>query len=249
MSRLPLTVGILAKNEQEDLPACLEQCGFANEVVILVDTDSSDRTEAIARTSGATVIKRPLQSFAAARNTILQHASNDWVLFLDVDERMTSELTRSIQDFLRNPGVYLGAEILRQDVFLGRQLRHGDANGWFLRLGCTDAGRWERAVHEVWEINGPITRLTGVLQHFAHKSVAEYLRKMEFYTDLDAQDTSVTAYWWQLVIYPVLKFLKVYILQQGFLDGYPGLVFAILNARYSYTKRRKLLATRSHHAQ
>ncbi len=237
--QLPLTVGILAKNEAEDLPGCLAQVRFAREVVVLVDEASADGTEAIARAAGARVLRQPLRSFAAARNTILGAASNDWVLFLDADERLTPELTASITATVRKDACQ-GAELLRQDVFLGKRLRHGDASGWFLRLGTKTAGRWERPVHEVWRIDGSVIQLDGVLLHYAHKSVAEYLKKMEFYTDLDAQSSEPSAGFWQFLVYPIAKFFKVYFLQGGILDGWPGLVFALLNARYSYTKRLKL---------
>lgn len=238
---LPLTIGILAKNEAEEMPACLAQCSFASEVVVLVDTSSTDQTYSIAQTAGARVYRAKLESFADARNYILDQAKQDWVLFLDADERLTPELIASIGQLIAQPEQYVGAELLRQDIFLGRRLRHGDANSWLLRLGKRASGSWQRPVHEIWSIDGPIIRLKGVLDHYAHKDVAEYLRKMEFYTDLDAIRSSEQSSWWQLPVYPVLKFLKVYIFQLGLLDGWAGFVFAYLNARYSFVKRKKLL--------
>lgn len=239
VTRLPVAVGILAKNEAADLPDCLRQCDFAHETIVLVDTASTDDTEAIARAAGATVLRQTLRSFAEARNAVLAQATAPWVLFLDADERLTPELRRSVEAFLAAPGPAAGAWVHREDVFLGRRLRHGDANVWLLRLGRTDAGTWQRPVHEVWEIAGPTVRLDGVLEHYSHRSVAEYLRKMAFYTDLDAQSGERAA-WWQLVAYPVAKFVSVYVVRLGVLDGWPGLVFALLNARYSFTKRWKL---------
>jgi len=237
---LPITIGILAKNEQDDLPGCLAQCQFAREVIVLVDRSSTDRTLEIAREANAKIIIAELESFADAHNQIQEAATEEWVLSLDADERLTPELLSSIKGFIGSSEKYAGAYVLRQDVFLGRRLRHGDASDWFLRLGKKAAGKWHRPVHEVWETNEPVTKLAGILEHYSHKNSADYLQKMEFYTDLDASRSQERAAWWQMIIYPIAKFIKVYFVQLGILDGWPGLVFACLNTRYSYTKRRKL---------
>jgi glycosyltransferase involved in cell wall biosynthesis len=239
--KLPITIGILAKNEAENLPTCLKQCSFAEEIIVFIDSTSTDQTQQIVKDVGVKMIRAKLESFADARNTILKEASQEWVLFLDADERLTSILIESIEKFVLSPGQNVGAELLRQDVFLGRRLKHGDANIWLIRLGRRNAGFWRRPVHEIWELKGSTTKLNGILEHYSHKSVQDYLRKMEFYTDLDATKTTERSSWWQLPVYPLMKFIKVYIFQLGILDGWPGLVFAYLNARYSFTKRRKLL--------
>lgn len=238
-----LTVGILTKSEDQDLRACLDQLAFADEIIVLVDGKKTDPSGILAKKMGARVFAQKLVSFADSRNLILDKSKYDWVLYLDTDERLTPALEKSIIETVRKNQVE-GGRILRQDVFLGRQLRHGDSSVRLIRLGRKDAGRWVGLVHEVWKIKGEIVDLEGFLQHFAHKSVASYLEKMEFYTDLEVKKATQSAAWWQLLTYPVAKFIKVYFWQLGFLDGWPGLVFASLNARYSFTKRKKLLGVR-----
>ncbi len=238
-----LTVGIIARDEETDLPGLLAQLGFAEAVVVVVSAESRDRTATLARAAGAAVHALPFTDFSAARNAVLDAAPTEWVLFLDADERLTPALTAAVAQFVAAPGAAAGALVHRQDVFLGRRLRHGDADGWFLRLGKRTAGRWVRPVHETWELPGETVRLDGILEHHSHKSVGEYLRKMEAYTDLEAA-TGEQAHWWQLVAYPAAKFVRVYLIQGGILDGWQGLVFAALNARYSFAKRWKLLRRR-----
>ncbi|MCA9388848.1 glycosyltransferase family 2 protein [Candidatus Berkelbacteria bacterium] len=235
-----LTVGILAKANDPDLFDCLSQLVFAAEVIVVVDGKKTDPSGLVASQSGAKVIEQKLESFADSRNLILTEAKYDWVLYLDTDERLTPELKKSIQEVVRNNQIN-GGRILRQDVFLGRQLRHGDSSIGLVRLGKKQAGKWVGRVHEVWELSGEVIDLTGQLKHFAHKSVASYLEKMEFYTDLEVKKATRPSAWWQLLVYPVAKFIKVYFVQLGILDGWPGLVFASLNARYSFVKRKKLL--------
>lgn len=240
VTKLALSVCLLTKNEEKLLATVLERVSFADEIVIL-DTGSTDRTLEIARQFQAKILQGPLASFAEARNQLLAAARHDWVLFLDGDEVVTPELAQSLTDFISQPGSYVAAQIRFENIFLGRRLRHGDGSGWMVRLGRRTAGRWEGAVHERWQLTGPVKQLSGTLLHYSHADVGEYLQKTDFYTDKDADDyRGGPARWLDRFIYPVAKFIKVYFFQLGLADGWPGLVFAYLNARYSYYKRLKI---------
>lgn len=240
VNRLPLSVCLLTKNEAEVIEETLSKVDFADEILIL-DTGSTDSTVDIARSLGAVVTEGTLESFADARNQLLDQARNDWVLFLDADEHVTPELAQSIRGFLEQSADYVGGRIHFGNVFMGRQLKHGDGVGWILRLGRKSAGRWKGAVHEVWELEGSVKELDGWLTHYSHADYQEYISKTDFYTDKEA--TSYQGKKGSLIAiatYPIAKFIKVYFFQLGILDGYPGLVYAWLNSRYSYIKRKKI---------
>lgn len=241
VTKLPISVCLLTKNEARDLPEALRPLGFASEIIIN-DTGSTDMTVAIARQLGAKVLESgTLESFADERNKLLDAADNEWVLFLDADERVSAEFVTALQHFLAEPAEFVGARIRIENVFMGRQLHHGDGAQWYLRLGKKDAGRWQGRVHETWQLAGPLTRIAGPIAHYSHADIAEYLAKTDFYTDKDAVAyTGRPEKWINLLLYPIAKFVKVYLGQKGFLDGWPGFVYALLNARYSYTKRLKI---------
>jgi len=240
VEKLPLSVCLLTKNEAEIIDETLGKVDFADEILIL-DTGSTDRTVEIAKLRGAVVTKGTLESFADARNQLLDQAKNEWVLFLDADEHISPELAKSLKNFLDNPGSYVGARIPFRNVFMGRQLKHGDGTGRILRLGKKAAGRWQGAVHEVWALNGQIKDLDGWLIHYSHANVDEYIQKTEFYTDKEASSHhGRRGNILDIGLYPIAKFIKVYFFQLGILDGYPGLVYAFLNSRYSFIKRKKI---------
>ena len=102
-------------------------------------------------------------------------------------------------------------------------------------------------VHEVWNLTGEIDKLSGILLHYSHANISEYIEKTNFYTnkevlDYDGPEEKI----YNILLYPVAKFIKVYFFQLGFLDGVPGLIYAWLNARYSFYKRKKIyIATKS----
>lgn len=238
-----LTVGILTYNEEQDLPRALASVAFANEIII-VDAGSTDKTITLAEQAGAKVIHNgPTKDYAQAHNRVLEEAQSPWVLFVDADEEVSPELAKTIQQAIKQEGEIKGFLISRRDYFLGRLLRYGNTADAFVRLARKDAGRWQRPIHEVWDIKGKIGALNGYLYHYSHPSIQEFMEKANRYTEIDAQ----TAYaagersgFFSLLIYPLAKFVTVYIGKRGFLDGTHGLIFALLDASYSFLKRAKI---------
>lgn len=243
IGRVPLTIGVLTLNEEARLPRALDSVSFAREI-ILVDAGSTDRTLEIARAAGATVLSNgPTHDYAQARNRVLDGATNEWVLFVDADEEVSQELRASITRALSRLDGPVGYWISRRDVFLGRLLRHGNSADEFIRLARKSAGRFERAVHEVWAVAGPTERLGGFLYHYSHASVGSFVAKTNRYTDMDARvayDAGERVGAFQVFAYPVGKFFTAYLRRQGFRDGMHGLVFACLDALSSLLKRLKI---------
>jgi glycosyltransferase involved in cell wall biosynthesis len=181
----------------------------------------------------------PIQDFAYERNRLLDQAKSDWVLFVDSDETASDELLAEIER-IKETGKYLGYLIKRQDYFFGKWLSHGETgNIRLLRLGKREAGRWSRKVHEVWEIDGQETvgELKGVIKHTPHKNIYDLIKKINFYSDIDAKEFGKPHLWdWAK---PGVKFFQNYFLRLGFLDGMAGFVHAWMMAFQSLAIRVK----------
>ena len=240
---------VLTKNEEENIVDCLESLSWCNEIVV-IDDNSEDRTIEIAKNYGAKVFVNSLQNdFSKQRIFGLSKATNDWVLFVDADERVSEVLASEIFNFLpiKSGSIFNsfdGFYIKRLDYMWGKELKHGETgNIKLLRLAKKNAGLWKGKIHETWDVKGKIGELTNPLLHFPHKTLNEFLNEINFYTDIrvkELYDQKVTVYWWSIILYPKLKFFVNYFLKLGFLDGIQGLVFAIIMSFHSFLVRGKL---------
>ncbi|MBI2036184.1 hypothetical protein HYT17_00910 [Candidatus Microgenomates bacterium] len=126
----------------------------------------------------------------------------------------------------------------------GRELKYGETvNVKLLRLAKKEAGKWEGKVHEKWVVKGKTGQLENPLHHFPHQRIGEFLQEINFYTDIRARelfDRNVKTYWWSIILYPKAKFIINYLVYQGFRDGLPGLVFALMMSFHSFLVRAKL---------
>lgn len=235
---------ILTKNEEKNIVDCLESLSFATEIIV-VDDSSSDRTLEIAKRMGAKVMVRKLNNnFSEQRNFALSKAKNDWVLFIDADERVTPDLRNEITEFLNNTNNYSGVYIKRQDVLWNHLFRFGETgNRRFIRLAKKNSGRWVRPVHEEWVISGELKTFNNNIVHYPHQSISEFLREINYYTDIRAKElyeSNVKINWYSVILYPKLKFLHNYFFKLGFLDGLPGFVHSLIMSFHSFLVRGKL---------
>jgi len=243
-ARQPLSVVLITLNAAGQLRPCLESVGFADEIVV-VDSGSTDGTPALAAALGARVVHQDWLGFGPQKQFAVGQARHDWVLCLDADERVTPTLRASVAATLAAPacGAYRCA---RQNRFLGRYLRHGEGYpDWSLRLFDRRRARWsDDAVHEKVLADGPIGTLDGDLLHDSAESVAAYLVKQNRYTTL-AAETAVAAgrraSGAQLVLSPLVRFVKFYVLRRGFLDGLPGFVHIAIGCFNSFSKYAKMI--------
>ncbi len=244
---------VLTKDEEKNLPQCLESIKWVDEVLV-IDDNSTDKTSEIAKKFGAKVITHSLNNnFAQQRNFGLQKAKGDWVLFIDADERITSELKKEILNLLHYSSVmeWNGFYFKRYDFWGGRWIKYGDrprqerGRGLIkiLRLGRKEAGRWERSVHEVWKIKGPIGEFKNPLLHYPHPTISEFLKNINDFSSLHAQALfrdGVKTNLFQIIAYPLGKFCQNYLWRLGFLDGTPGIIFAMMMSFHSFLARAKL---------
>jgi len=245
LSRLPLSVVIITRNAASQLAACLESAAFADETLV-VDSGSEDGTTALAAARGARVLQQAWLGFGRQKQFAVEAAAHDWVLCLDADERVSEALRASILAALAAPAAQAYA-MARCNRFMGRWLKHGEGYpDWSLRLFDRRHARWsDDPVHEKVLAAGPVARIAGDLLHDSAESLERYLEKQNRYTSTQAQalfDAGKRAGAAQLLLSPLLRFIKFYLLRLGFLDGIPGLVHIVIGCCNSFHKYAKLMA-------
>lgn len=247
--RTPLSVVIITLDEVRQLPSCIESVrGLADEILV-VDSGSTDGTQKMAREAGARVVEEPWRGFGQQKQFAVEHASHNWVLCLDSDERVTPELRDSIQSALSRPHGLAGFRFARCNKFMGSYLRYGEGYpDWSLRLFDRRLGRWsEDAVHEKVILDGPSEQLKGDLLHDSAESLHRYVEKQNYYSTLAAEQAARSgkrASAVALVLSPLARFLKFYVFRRGFVDGVPGLVHILVGCFASFMKHAKLMAAR-----
>lgn len=239
-----LTVTVITRNEAEHLDAALGSVGWADEIVV-VDAESTDDTVAIARRHTPRVEVRPWPGYSAQKNYAASVASNDWILSLDADERVTPDLGEEIRHLLESDPPRRGYRVPRVTWYLGRWIRSTD---WYpdyqLRLYDRRAARWNtRRVHESVEADRPPGLLRHELQHYAYRDISHHLATIDRYTTLAAEQWLAEgrrANGFGMFFHPRFAFIRNYILRGGFRDGSAGLLVSRLNAYYVFLKLAKL---------
>lgn len=245
MTRPRLSVVVITKDEAERVRACLESVAWADELVV-VDAESTDKTAQIAREFTDHVYVRPWPGFAAQKNFGLEQATGDWILSVDADEEVSRELRDEIEAVLAAPGAACaGYRIPRRNLFWGRFIRHGGLYpDWQLRLFRRGRGRFvDRAVHESVEVEGEVGRLRAALVHRSYRDVADFLARADRYSTLAAEEwlgSGRPARLRDLVLRPAGRFLSMYVVRAGFLDGWRGFLLAAFYAYYVFIRSAKV---------
>jgi glycosyltransferase involved in cell wall biosynthesis len=274
--KVPVSFIIPTRNEERNIRGAIESvAGWADEVFVL-DSFSTDLTIELARAMDAKVARREFDNFAAQKNWALDNLPlrNEWVFFLDADERVTPQLWDEVAGALTDArsscdGYFVGMK----QLFMGSPVAHG---GWFpnfrLLLFRHRLGRYERRiVHEHLLLRGKIGRLRNMLIHDDHKGIHQYFERHNVYSTMEAleahrhlaNDTgeqslaaSLTGTaperrralkqwaYRHLPFRPLFKFAWSYVLRRGFLDGRVGFRYCLLQAFYEYQVSLKLLELR-----
>lgn len=239
-----VSVAVIALNEEERIRACLESVLWADEIVV-VDAGSSDKTADVARELTDRVVFRAWTGYAAQKNFALAQCRGEWLLSLDADERVPEALRDEIRQTLARGPREAGFYLPRRNFFEGTWIRHG---GFYpdhqLRLFRRGLGRFrERAVHESAEVDGPTGRLRAPLDHDSYRGVADVVARANRYSDLAARELAASGRGGgvaDLLLRPVWRFLSMYLLRAGFLDGRRGLVLALCYAHYVFLRAAKV---------
>ncbi|MBI2888084.1 MAG: glycosyltransferase family 2 protein [Chloroflexi bacterium] len=247
-----ITAAVITFRERQHIQVCLACLTWADELLV-VDAYSPDDTAARAQEAGARVLQRPFDTFPRQRNYALQEATGDWVLFVDADERVEAPLAQAVQATVRSSAAagedLAGAWIPRQNLILGRWVRHG---GWWpdyqLRLLRRGRARYDEAQdpHEVVVVDGPTRYLDAPLVHHNYVSWGQLLDKQRDYALREARTLrrrDVRALPHRFVTQPAREFYRRLMQLQGFRDGPLGLLLALVMAWYTlkvYVNLRRL---------
>ncbi len=233
-----LSVIVITKNEEANIKECLESVSQIAEEIIIVDSKSTDNTVAIARKFTRKISTGTFRDYKEKREEGLKKATNNWVLFLDADERVSQILSKEIRENIEK-GNADGYYIPFKNFFLGKWLRYG---GWYpdyhLRLGKREKVFIENPVHETICVKGLVGYMKHAINHYSDKSLYHRVNKTNIYTSLQAEqragqkNTYLYCLFLQLCILPPLRFVKMYFMKRSFLDGIIGFIRAYL---YMYT--------------
>ncbi len=247
MSPLPISVCLVSGAEQARIGRCLESVtGWTREIVVVLNEEVRDGTEAIIQGHGGRVVRHRWQGFREQKNLVLNHATQPWVLSLDADEVVSPALRDEIRQFFSGDHErFAGAQFPRLTWFLGRWIRHGD---WYpdrvLRLFRRDAGRWGGSPeHTRVDLRGAMKTLRGDLLHFSNPTVNGYVQKIPYYADLYLARQLADGVRWNapaVIFRAAWRFIRAYFLKAGFLDGYPGFFLAVSTAYGALVRHTRL---------
>ncbi len=185
-----ISVLILTRDEERDLPGCLASVAWSDDVHVL-DSFSSDTTVSLAEASGATVHQRVFDNWAAHQNWALRHIPfrHPWLFYLDADERVTPELRSSLQSAVEQPQGNVAFRVQRRDFFAGTWLKHVQSSPFYLRLFRPERLRYERLVNPVSLVDGPAGAVFGYLDHFPFsKGISHWISRHNNYSTLEARE-------------------------------------------------------------
>ncbi|MGQ9672506.1 MAG: glycosyltransferase family 2 protein [Candidatus Aminicenantales bacterium] len=242
---MEISAVIITYNEEARLEGALKSLqGIASEIVI-VDCFSTDSTVKVAKKYTDRIFERSWTSYADQKNFANSKAKFPWILSLDADERVSPELRQELIGLRAVEPDWAGFSIPRLVFYLGRWIRH---SGWYpdrkVRLFRKDRARWEgEYVHERLVVEGKIERLKGPIHHFTYRNIAEHLARINTFSDLGAQKLYAQrkkCRLYHLLCLPFFRFFKAYVWKRGFLDGFPGLVIAVLTGYAVFVRYAKL---------
>lgn len=243
-----LSVCIITLNEEANIVRTLESVREIASEIIIVDSGSTDATLPLAKERGAKVFVEEWKGFAAQKNSALAKAGCDWILSLDADEEVSSELAASIKSLLRSGSspLFAGYTMNRRNMYMGRWIKR---SGYYpdpkLRLIRRGAAEFElRAVHEDIKMPGRLGHLQGDLIHHAYPTLEGFIEHANRYSSLGAQMVvvekgSVGFSVMNIVVRPLVRFLYSYFFRLGFLDGREGLLVLMTHAGYVSWKYAK----------
>lgn len=240
-----LTVLTLVPDAGDRLSQCLESVAWADDLFCVVDPRTTDGSDEVARRYTDHVVVHEYINAANQRNWAIPQIVSEWTLVLDADEWVSDGLAARIRAVVQDPAAKDGYEIRRLSYFFGKPIQHcGWQRDYNIRLFRTRKGRYlEKRVHSKIVVDGSLGRIDAPMYHDTYRDFDEYFRTFQRFTTwsaLDMYDQGRRAHLADLTLRPVVKFLKMYVVRQGFRDGYRGAVLCGLSAFHVFTKYAKL---------
>ncbi|MSR76791.1 MAG: glycosyltransferase family 2 protein [Candidatus Omnitrophica bacterium] len=236
---MTLSVVMIVKNEAHRIVRSLESVRWAEEIIV-VDSASEDETSRIAGTYTSHVFDHPFQDFSSQKNFAISKASQPWILVLDADEVIPEPLAREIQAVVTSQSPEKVYAIGRINYFFNQPLRFsGSQNDYPLRLFPRGKASFTQPVHEQLLTDLPCEKLIHRMEHHTTQTLQEYQKKMNRYIPLEIQTMTLQnrpRRLSDLILRPIARFLRCYIIDFGFLDSWAGFLFAFLSAYYTFAK-------------
>lgn len=234
-----LSAVIITKNEADNIERCLKSIEWVDEIIV-VDTHSNDETVAICEKYGCIIKQVEWMGFGKTKQFAVDQAANDWVFSIDADEEVSRELREKILKLMNNPSA-VGYYIKRDSFYLGQKIKYcGWDKDYPLRLFNKNYGGFtEDIVHESVKVSGSKQKINEPLLHYTYPTIASHMNKMNRYSDLGAevlieQGKSYSIF--TSILLGLNKFLKMYVLKLGILDGKAGFLLCINSAYGVYLK-------------
>jgi glycosyltransferase involved in cell wall biosynthesis len=241
-----ISVLIITLNEENQMRSLLADLDFADEIIV-VDSFSTDQTEAICKSFiKVSFIQKPFENYSSQRNFAISQAKNDWVLFLDADERLTPALKKEINETLRTNDTYTAFLFYRKFMFENKVLHFsGFQTDKIFRLFNKNCSKYppEKLVHEKLEVIGKIGTFKNKLIHHSYTDYESYKLKMIRYGKLKAQEKHIrrlNPFFLLPVFHPGYNFMYNYFIRLGFLDGKKGITLCYLNAYSVFIRYQEL---------
>jgi glycosyltransferase involved in cell wall biosynthesis len=235
---------IITYNEEKNIRRCLESVKWCDEIIV-VDSQSSDKTKEIAREYTDKIFLGLWEGFGEKKNFAREKASGPWILSVDADEEISEDLKKEIKEKINSENPKAGYFIPRKSQFLGKWILH---SGWYpdyvLRLFQKEQGKFnQKLVHESAIVEGETEYLKNEILHYTYPNLEIYLDKLNVYSSLYAKmrvPEGKKTGWGKIIFHPLAIFFKMYFLKKGFLDGKEGLILALCSAFHTLVKYTKL---------
>jgi glycosyltransferase involved in cell wall biosynthesis len=263
--KVPVSVFIMTLNEEVNLKRCVESLSWADDIVV-VDSESTDHTQQLARELGCRVVVRKLLNWSEHQNWAIRNVPfrHSWVLNIDADEVVTPDLAEEIRQAVESNERAVAYRFRRKDFFLGTWLRHASFYPlWLTRLYKPEYISFERLVNPVTKVAGPVQDLEGHLIHYPFsKGISHWFERHNSYSSFEAQEyrraapaelknvlsadvnerrRALKQIFTRMPFRPVIKFFFLYFAKRGFLDGRAGLYYSIMQAFYEFMISVKLI--------
>lgn len=241
-----LSVAIITYNEEKNIRDCIESVHEIADEIIVLDSLSTDQTVFIAGSfSKVKIHSQKFKGHIEQKNNAIALCTGDWILSLDADERVSPLLVKSIQKVIQQNSNITGYKIARLTFHMGRFIRH---SGWYplyrYRLFRKSCGRWTgENPHDHIELKGEGTKIEGDIIHYSFKDLShqiDTINKFSTIVSFTRYKKKVSFYKWKSMIKPISKFIEIYFMKLGFLDGYPGLAIAIASSFSTFLKFAKI---------
>lgn len=242
---MKLSIAMITMNEEKNLERTLKSVqSFADEIVI-VDSGSTDRTEEIAKKYGAKFFVESWKGYGLQRNSAIDKACGEWILNIDADEEISPQLQKKIIQIKNSNDDKSVYTINFTSVCFNKKIKYGGwSNSYHIRLFKKGAGRFnENTVHESFETSEKIHTIKEDIYHHSYSSLGDYFTKFNRYTTegaIEYYKRGKKCNLFQLVVNPIFKFIRMYLIRLGFLDGKEGVLLACTSSLYTMVKYYKL---------